>query len=1182
MLLSRLEISGFKSFPNKTIIDFDGGITGVVGPNGCGKSNILDSIRWVLGEQRTSVLRSSRMEEVIFSGTSQLKPIGMAEVNLFIKNNRGLLPIEYDEVSITRRLYRSGESEYLLNKNQCRLRDIVELFLDTGIGPHAYSVIQQGMVDAILSDKTEDRRSLFEEAAGVTKYKHRKKEAENKLEATEADLLRLGDIIAEIEKQVILLRRQAKWAQRYGKQKELLKDIECSLASAQLFDSQKRYNDLLQNKKDRQINIEASNTEIGKFEFNLQEEKLKLTDHETRATEHRQSESDVTIKSARLESDIRLNKQHAETSSNTIENCKVEIDSLEKRIQQLENEISENRLKLKDVDTQKESSEKENKTIEAELERLSRESTEAESALGQQRTKHSGITERISGIRAEAESIRGMNDGLDQKIAELDSASGEYDKFRSQNRLDVNNLEEKKQGIIKEIETSKLSRNSKSKEIADLEESLGHLKDKLSSLRSEFSGLSARKELLEQLIESGEGYSGGAKALLSWSEKPAGMLLPLAEAMEVREDYRVAVTAALGQMGEVIPVRRLTEAESAIEYLKASGGGRASFLVLEDLDESEFSDNRPEAADGFLGYLDALVDHPEEYRPAVKLLLSRVALFKSKDVASNIDGKWQHFTRVALDGTLYMPAGFVSGGKTIPTVIGRKQDSDSIKTKLKALTSEIETGEAELNLKHSKMEESKTEFKNIQHNIESLEEDRSTVESESSRLKFDSREKENRYEAAADEIEKLKKEIAHYGEKLDKLDSELKECESESSDSSATLERMSDRAESLRNSTRDIETRLTAARIKNVELDGLTAKLNSETEHRLELCSEATKMIAANRDNIIQAQQVISETRAKDDELKQALEDCFDDQNKVKEKLNIIEGAISELMSNSKRLEDELAGKRKVREQQTSALHQLDMELMEFDSSRKSILERLQLEFGVSSIEPAPLPEGTSVESQTQKNESIRNSLQRMEPVNLMAAEDYERENDRLEFLLRQREDLIEAKTSLKQAITRINTTAEERFGGTFEKINENFRQVFVSLFEGGEAGVELEDPSDPLESPIRIWARPHGKRMLSVTQLSGGERALTAISLLFAIYLVKPSPFCILDEIDAPLDDANLLRFLKLIKEYAKGTQFIIITHNKLTMEASDILYGVTMQSPGVSKVVAVKFGDNGDGDEQ
>ncbi len=1181
MLLSRLEISGFKSFPNRTIIDFDGGITGVVGPNGCGKSNILDSIRWVLGEQRTSILRSSRMEEVIFSGTSQLKPIGMAEVTLFIKNNRGLLPIEYDDLNITRRLYRSGESEYLLNKNQCRLKDIVELFLDTGIGPHAYSVIQQGMVDAILSDRTEDRRSLFEEAAGVTRYKHRKKEAENKLVATEADLLRLGDIIAEIEKQVILLRRQAKRAQRYSGQKELLKDIECTLAAARLFSSQERYKELLDRKKSLQIDLEVYNAEIKKYEFNLQEIKLKVTDHETQASEYRQTESDATIKSARIESEITLNKQRAETSSNEIQKCKAEINALENRIQALENGISENRRRLNDIDTQKKSSEEDNETIEAKLEGLSKESTEAESALEKQRTDHSGITERISGIKAEAESLIEVKDGLEQKIVQLQKDVSGYDKFRDENRRDIVDLEEKNRGIIRKVDSTKASRDSKSKEIADIEESLTRLKDRLSAQKSESSALQARDELLGQLIESGEGYSGGAKALLSWSEKPAGMFLPLAEALEVPPDYRVPLTAALGQMGEVIPVGSYLDAESAIEYLNSSAGGRATFLVLEGLNESKSGDDRPDGADGFLGYLDDLVDYPEEYRPAVKLLLNRVALFESRGSASNAGGPWQYLTRVTLDGTVYLPSGFVSGGKTIPTVLGRKQDSDSIKAKLKIISTEIDSTEAELNHNLGVLEKLKAEFQNIQRDIDSLEDDRGKVETEFGQFKFDFREKENRYKAAIDEVEKLNKEIIYYSEKLDKLDTELGEYESRSAESVETLARMTDHAGNLRNSVKEIEVRLTTARIKNVELDGKTAKLNSEIKHGLELSSEATKMIATNRDNIAGAEQAISESRTKNEKLKQSLESCFDDRNRLKEKINVVDGSISELMSDLKQLESKLAGKRPEREQQTSALHQFDMEIMEFDSTRKSAMERLKLEFGVTSIESAPLPDGITVESQMEKSESIRNSLQRMEPVNLMAAEDYERENDRLEFLLRQREDLLEAKTSLKQAITRINTTAEKRFNGTFEKINENFRDVFVSLFEGGEAGVELEDPLDPLESPIKIWARPRGKKMLSVTQLSGGERALTAISLLFAIYLVKPSPFCILDEVDAPLDDANLMRFLKLIKEYAEGTQFIIITHNKLTMEASDILYGVTMQSPGVSKVVAVKFRGNGDGDE-
>jgi chromosome segregation protein len=1176
--LSQLEILGFKSFPEKTVLEFNGDITAVVGPNGCGKTNILDSIRWVLGEQRSSALRSSRMEEVIFNGTAQMKPLGLAEVNLTIKNNRGVLPVEYDEVVITRRLYRSGESEYLLNKSQCRLKDIMELFYDTGMGPHAYSVIQQGMIDAILSDKTEDRRSLFEEAAGVTKYKHRKKEAIAKLEATEADLTRLGDIISEIEKQVSQLRRQAARARQYSRQKDEIKNLEVILTASLLFESQGKHQGLERQKGELQVQIEGLNAEFEKREMSLQESRLKMADLDHEASLHRQKHAELSSKASEIESEIKLNKHLSETANADIENSKNEIGALNDRIASIQKGIEENDSHLATLETQRQMNRIETDSIEEHLTELAKELSPAEAALNDRRTQNTNVAEKISALKAEIASLSELKNNLEKKLNGIRVEAEGIDESRNKDQDGFSILEKKRLETIESIQKLKKEKETTEAEISRVENLLSQKRDVISKKKAELSGLKARQELLGQLIDSGEGYSVGAKSLLSWADRPVGMMSPIAEVLEVPEKYRVAVTAALGEFGEVIPVKNHADAEAAIDYLKSTGG-RASLLVLDKIDSIHFGKPNPEHVPALIGYLDDIVSAPDEYRPAISMLLSRVALFESKGAAINASRDWDYYTKVDLEGLVIHPSGIISGGKTVPNVVGRRQDLNEITKAINEISDDINRIEADFNVNLQFQTKLRDQLINIQNAEQMLEDEQRKIEAQLSQLKFDFKERETKYVAAIGQARNISNEIDYYHQKIAGLQEDLGSLDMQSKEGTDGLNDLLTKYNSLRNSVGDLEGKLTESRIKIIELDGLEAKLKSDIEHGKELCFQAQKMIASNEATIERSQKIVKTSISQNEDLETKLYDCFAERREVQEKFHAAEDTITESKSESDKIADELAVSRKEKEHLTSILHALEIEFLELESSRKSILERLKLEFNISSVEPAPLPEGKNAESLRQQIDETRSRLQKMDPVNPMAGEDYEREKDRLDFLLRQRDDLLKAEISLKEAIGRINTTAEERFKGTFVKIQDNFRDVFTTLFEGGEAHVELEEPSNPLESAIKIMARPGGKRLLAVTQLSGGERALTAISLLFSIYLVKPSPFCILDEVDAPLDDANLMRFIKLIKKFSSNTQFIIITHNKMTMEASSVLYGVTMETPGVSKVVSVKFDGNGNG---
>lgn len=1177
MYLSQLEILGFKSFPEKTTLEFDGDITAVVGPNGCGKTNILDSIRWVLGEQRSSALRSSKMEEVIFNGTAQLKPMGLAEVNLTIKNNRGILPVEYDEIVITRRLYRSGESEYLLNKAQCRLRDIMELFYDTGMGPHAYSVIQQGMVDAILSDKAEDRRSLFEEAAGVTKYKHRKKEAIAKLENTGADLLRLGDIIAEIEKQVNQLKRQAARARQYGRLKEELKSIELALAANLLSETQRKFEELQGKRSGLQFEIEALNADFEKREVGLHGARLRVTELEHRAAEERQKIADLSTKAADIESEIKLNKHRAGTAAADIENSKREIEALNKRKDSLDASIEENRQRLIELSGHRKSIESQSASLEQALAERIKELEPCETAVNEIRKRNSVTAQKISALRAEASSVLEMKQNVELKLEALERDSESIDRARSDQQEGLTALEKRYLASESEIKGDRDSLQSKSGEISRIENSLNQKREAISSVKAELSGLLAKQEMLSQLVESGEGSSNGARTLVAWGARPAGMLLPLAEVLIVPEQYRKAIAAALGDLSELIPLRTLPDARAAVGYLDSCDGGRASFLVMERLELASLVSERPGRSDGFIGFADEIIGYPDDYRLAVNLLLGRVAVFESLDSALQAGDRWREFTLVDLEGFVVQPSAVVAGGRMAATALGRKQDLALVQSQIAETESRVRAAESEFSEILKLLQAARDEYLDLEKKARRLEEEKRKIEAELSQLKFDFRERQARYASAREQAAGISGEISGYVQRNENIRRELEILERESQAGSEELERASAELVVLRETVSGLESKLTEARIKAIEHDGLVKKVESDIAHGRELFSEAEKMIASHAAAISNAENSARTSIAQNEELETKLYDIFARRRDLQSGLHEVEDSITEFMSETQKIGDELSHQRKERDKLVADLHALEMEFAELESRRESIIERLRMEFNVSSLEPAPLPEGKTADDLRSQGEALRLRLHRMDPVNLMAAEDYEREKDRLEFLVRQRDDLLQAESSLKEAIGRINATAETRFRETFAKIQNNYQDVFSTLFEGGEARLELEDESDPLESPIRILARPGGKRLLSVTQLSGGERALTAISLLFGIYLVKPSPFCILDEVDAPLDDANLVRFLKLIKNFSESTQFIVITHNKMTMEASDVLYGVTMETPGVSKVVSVKFGGNG-----
>jgi len=1176
--LKRLELLGFKSFPDKTIVKLTRSVTAIVGPNGCGKTNILDSIRWVLGEQRVSLLRGTKMEEVIFNGTRDIKPLGMSEVTLVIQNNRGILPTEYNEVQITRRLFRSGESEYLLNKVPCRLKDIADLLMDTGIGAHVYSVIQQDMIDAILSDRTDDRRFLFEEAAGISKYKNRKKAALRKLEATEQDLTRLKDILAEINSQVISLSRQMKRAERYQKMTEEIKAWEIFLNKETLNHlKSERQEKTVQ--RDQALDARAGfDAAIDTLTARQEEERRQLSEIDRRLSQISAEVYEKSEAAHALENQIsviRAKRDHARESRERnildIEALKRRKESLLLQITDYESQIQET---LKEIER--------GQTQLAEVESLAGDADtrllDARKAKEELAQRLLNLESRLSAGKSDDTNLKELESDLSQRLAIL-AQNLELTRSRGselKSRLDHTS------GGTAEQETqlaSLLARKTElEKSIADLLEQSETMSGELVELTANLEASEARKKLLHDMITHFEGYGSGVVAAFEnralWPE----LLGTVADYLAPHAGFEDALDAALGDMAGYLICRDRHTAHQIIDYLKREKKGKAGIIITGEISAS-LEIKRPEInSEGFIGWADQFVSAPEHLTGLTRLLLGRVVVCRPESADLIAAALPPFLFAVTTDGRLLNGTYLLSGGSFEGlSLLGRKDkirvEDEAIASyasrlaSLRGSRSELTTA---LGRNQGDLKETLSEIELCQEKISEFRRQIAQLEAEAI--------------AVNNEIIRVESESAHLSERLAALRTRQYDLtlnydhlESEKSTLLSAITAEDARISEYEKEAEKMQSRMSGLQINLIELKSKQRQLETQLQHTRELIEEIDNALNTKSSEIETAAADFEETGAQIVMLETQLKTIFDERNQISARQIEIREQHSALLENIGSREKEIKTHRQSREESLDRLHKLELRLTEIDSECRNIIDKVLNEHDMNIEYETPANPDPSVapELQLPKLHELKDAVKAYGAVNLLALDEYRVAKERQEFLTAQMNDLLNAKSTLQSTITKINTTAKNLFVETLGKVRENFRKVFEELFTGGEADVRLVDENDPLESPIEIIARPRGKKLLSIAQMSGGERALTAISLLFAIYLVKPSPFCILDEIDAPLDDANIHRFLKMIKAFSDQTQFIIITHNKITMEAADVLYGVTMEQPGVSRVVSVRFSE-------
>lgn len=1184
MYLKRLELLGFKSFPDKTIIKFTPGVTSIVGPNGCGKTNILDSIRWVLGEQRVSLLRGTKMEEIIFNGTHEIKPLGMAEVTLVIQNNKGVLPTEYSEVQITRRLFRSGESEYLLNKVPCRLKDISDLLMDTGVGSHIYSVIQQDMIEAILSDKADERRFLFEEAAGISKYKNRKKAALRKLEATEGDLLRLKDIVAEVNTQVNSLKRQMNKAQRYKNLSEELKGWEIFLGKSAVNELQVEKRRMLterDNLSDAKVKLD---TEINSLSAHQEEERKRLTDIDKELSDISGRIYEKSEAAHNIETDITVLRERRDNSRQLIEKNHLDIEAYKKRreilleqIDRIENELKNLNEELNRVDEERKQAEQnlaesDDKILSARRERedLGRQLMNLESRLSAGKSNDSNIKEQKSEIDTNLAAFEQQASELRQKKEELTAKKSAIENSIGELRSRL----EQSQGRGENIEN----------EIKTLDEQLDDTSGEIYDLSASLEAAEARNHLLKEMVTHYEGFSSGVVAVMEDKDRWPGLMGTVADSLIPKEGYEEAIEAALGEVAGFMLCRDRSTAERIIDYLKNESKGKAGLLI------TGMADMNPEitrpylGGDAFIGWADQYVTVPDELKPLAGLLLSRVAIIKSGDHNGIADQLPPFFAAVTTDGRRFDGKVMISGGaREGLSLLGRREKIEEQGQIINDIKSKLDLAKESKNRTASSLGAKQAELRSLVNELDNLREELETAEKELTGCQYELQSLNNDLARTEKQSSDLRAKLEVLNNRQYSLTLNYDQLAKQKDDLVKSLNEHDARTGELEDASQKAESEFSNLQIKQIELKSKKEQLQSQIKHTRELIYEIDTNSNTKSEEIIRAEEEIRGSADKIAELEMKLKETFDARAEISEEQTRIREQHSEVQDELDSREKEIKTLRQLREESSNKLHEIEIRLAEIDSEMRNISTKMKEEYDVDVEEATVQPPSPDVppEERAHRMQELKERLRDFGAVNLLALEEYDASRERQEFLTTQMEDLLNAKSTLQSTISKINQTARKLFLETFDKVRDNFKQVFEELFTGGEADIRMVNEDDPLESPIEIIARPRGKKLLSIAQMSGGERALTAISLLFAIYLAKPSPFCILDEIDAPLDDANIHRFLRIIKTFSEQTQFIIITHNKITMEAADILYGITMEHPGVSKVVSVRFNEDEDSED-
>ena len=1180
MYLKRLELQGFKSFADKTILELRPGITTVIGPNGSGKSNISDAIRWVLGEQSMKSLRGTKSLDIIFAGTQNRKSLGFAEASLVFDNSDGALPIEFTEVTVTRKIYRSGETGYYINKTPCRLKDVLELFMDTGIGKDGYSIIGQGKIDEILSNKSEDRRHIFEEAAGIVKYRSRKEEAEKKLEHTKLNLLRINDIISEIEGNLGPLQTQSEKAKKYLNLREELKNIEVGLF---VYNIEKYKENLQQIVQDIDVMQSQCNDEEGKLErVKILKEELKSSIDEI--TEQIENMSNLGFESQKeieqLNSDINVARTRITNNNENSVRFTDEIKEQNEKIQELKQELEQKEAKKDNLKQNKEKFEKE---------------------LNEKQEELAKITEKLSAKELEIEGYKQTVEQNTDKKYELQSEINaqeinfqNYEKRQNQIKQEIqttiselDNTRMNKEEISKGFYESENKKNKAQKSLEEVAKQKQEANQKIKSFESNINILSSdmriKESRLKFLIETEkekEGYIKSVKSLLKDCENIIdlgnGMHGVLANIIEVPDELETAIEMCLGASLQNIVTDTEEDAKKLVEHLRKNNLGRASFLPIASVKGKKLEKLKGNES-GVIGIASDLVKFNKKYEQIILNLLGRTVIVDNMNTAIKVAKQNGYtFRIVTKDGDLINPSGAITGGsvaKKTVNILGRGKEIEKLEKEIKNIKAKIQ-----------KLEEEKEEY---EQSIEGILELSANLEKELQEIDITYATEKQKMISIDENIQKLQN-------RLNKLKEEQKNLETLKQESIEQKEKIQEETQKITNQNEELSKLISEfAELNkddqkyiddlNFDITNLKISVSSfdESESSIQEIQERINQELNNaKASIENKNNQIEQIKVDNENLEKSIQEKLNKIEEIKQKVNNssseIEKMKQERAQKSEKLskqEDEITSKFKIIEDLKSQLVKLDVKKTKVEEDINTIINKMWEEYELTpnNVEGYAKPENVAL---TQKRvNNIRTEIRDLGSVNVDSIEEYKNLKDRYDFMSEQRLDLENTMSKLRKVITDMTQIMKEQFREKFKIINKNFGEVFAELFGGGKASLNLEDEENILECGIEITVQPPGKKLQNMMLLSGGEKAFTAIALLFAILKINPAPFCVLDEIEAALDDVNVFRYADYLKKFTEHTQFLVITHRKGTMEAADTVYGVTMEESGISKLLSMKL---------
>lgn len=1173
MYLSKIELFGFKSFAHRVRIHFDKGLTAIVGPNGCGKTNVVDAIRWVLGEQKAMLLRSPKMESIIFNGTKRLKPLSFTEVSLTIENTRNVLPTEYTEVTITRRLYRNGDSDYLLNMVPCRLKDILDLFADTGMGSDAYSVIELKMIEEIISNKSEERLKLFEEAAGITRYKQRRKQTFRQLESASRDLARVDDVLAEVEKKVRSLKQQVRKAERYKEIREELRTLDLTLSSLAMDEHLQKLKPLLESIAAEERQSHELSASIAKLDGAHQESELRQLELERKLAEDQKELNAANQLVHTLEKQLLQEEEKRKSLRQTIERLNHSIaDKGRRRLEQeaLSKELSEKKTPLEEACA---------RSLEA-FEQLKEQEKALDSALDQrrrqlndQRRSTSEQQQSINKLNLTRQSLRTRKEHLESSLARLQQRSRELEASRERAEPErlrtAGEIEEKQRSLeaIRAEEEQLLQRR------AAISEELEKRKEELLARKSEQNHLNNQIRLCDSILEKFEGLPEGVAFLEKQRDGKPGFGC-LSDLISVEEHSKKALNAALGESLGYYLCQTLDDAKRAVASLTKADKGKVHFLVLDMIADGNSIDYTE--IEGAARAID-LVQCPSELSRALLMLLQNRYVVGDLATAEQLAERHPEALFITASGEKFTRRGLLFGGSAKGSEslrLGKKAERDELQQSANEVTATIAA--AETALARLRNELNAIDPQKFRPDASAITQQIAALEKALARIEAEERSGADQIERAKREMEAVKASMQAAETELEGLLPEISKLEEMLESGQAEVQAMQEAlsAEEERSRTLHSELQAQQGRYRDAQLE------LEKHGFRAEACQQS---IVTLSDEISGMQHQIQRAEKEIETLGEALSRTTEEHQQAQiasaqrqQALNELESTYRDLQTRNHDALSNLRDLRRKHEVAQQMLSEFGNNKVKLEQSinhlQTTVMERYSVELDPI---PAHLPEGFDVEKSKKRLAYLQKQKEQFGGVNELALEEYDAEKERLDFLTEQKEDLVSAEKQLRETIEEINRTALEKFQETFVQVRQNFIRIFHDLFDPQDEADLLIHTSeeDPLEAHIQIVAKPRGKKPLAIEQLSGGEKALTALSLLFAIYLVKPSPFCILDEVDAPLDDANVGRFAKLLKKFENNTQFIIVTHNKKSMASCQALYGVTMEEEGVSKLIPVKI---------